>query len=153
MKKLVLFCGLVMTLASCTTIKHTATTANVPSQILTATVADLEVSPQRVSTVYASTAEVRRGGVSNVLHAAEQKLLEEKAPGYDLLVDPEYTTERVNYFIFGSKVTKVTVSGHPAKYKNFHSLNDSVWCNPAFRATYRDNVTKGTTGLKKLLGK
>lgn len=153
MKKIILFCGVAMALASCTTIKQTATTANVPSQLLTATVADLEVSPQRVSTEYFSTAEVRRGGVSNVLHAAEQKLLAEKAPGYDLLVEPEYTTERVNYFIFGSKVTKVKVSGRPAKYKNFHSLNDSVWCNPVFRATYKDNVTKGTTGLKKLLGK
>ena len=153
MKKIILFCGVAMALASCTTIKQTATTANVPSQLLTATVADLEVSPQRVSTEYFSTAEVRRGGVSNVLHAAEQKLLAEKAPGYDLLVEPEYTTERVNYFIFGSKVTKVKVSGRPAKYKNFRSLNDSVWCNPVFRTTYKDNTAKGTTGLKKLLGK
>ena len=153
MKKVILFASLVMTLASCTTIKQTATTANVPSQLLTSTVADLEVSPQRVTIEYTSTPEVRRGGTSNVLHAAEQKLLAEKAPGYDLIVEPEYTTERTSYFIFGSKITKVIVSGRPAKYKNFHSLNDSVWCNPAFRATYKDNVTKGTTGWQKLLGK
>ena len=154
MKKLFICCGIALALASCTTVKQTATTANVNSQLLTATVADLEVSNERVSTEYITTAPVRRGGMSNVLHAAEQKLLKEKAPGYDLLVEPEYTTERVSYLIFGSKVTKVIVSGRPARYKNFHSLDDSVWSNGNFRATFKDCKSKGTrSGIGGLLKK
>lgn len=153
MKKLFFLLGVALSMVSCTTIKKTATTANVPSQLMTSTVADLEVSPERVSTEYITTAEVRRGGTSNVLHAAEQKLLAEKAPGYDLIVEPEYTTEKVSYLIFGSKITKVKVSGRPARYKNFHSLNDSVWCNPTFRGTYNSSVVKSRSGLSKLFGK
>lgn len=153
MKKVFLALGVVLAMASCTTIKKTATTANVPSQLLTSTVADLEVASERVTTEYVPSKKVCRGGVNNVLHAAEQKLLDEKAPGYDLIVEPEYTTERVSYAIFGSKITKVVVSGRPAKYKNFHSLNDSVWCNPTFRYNYKSNVTKAPTGLSKLFKK
>lgn len=153
MKKVFLALGVVLAMASCTTIRKTATTANVPSQLLTSTVADLEVASERVTTEYTPTKEVRRGGVSNVLHAAEQKLLAEKAPGYDLIVEPEYTTERVSYSVFGSKITKVVVSGRPAKYKNFHSLNDSVWCNPTFRYNYKDTKVKERTGLSKFLKK
>lgn len=153
MKKSVLFFGLALLVASCTTIKKTATTASVPASLLTATVADLEVSPERVTTDYIVPVEVRRGGVANVQHAAEQALLDSKGKGYDLLVEPEYTMWQTSYFIFGKKITKVTVSGRPAKYKNFRSLDDSVWCNRTFRASYSDDTQKSKRGLLGIFGK
>jgi hypothetical protein len=41
----------------------------------------------------------------------------------------------------------IIVSGRPATFKNFHSLNDSVWCNPAFRFNYGVDV-ENTSKIK-----
>lgn len=147
-----MICGAMLLLASCTTITKTSTTAEVPASLLSATVADLEVSPQRVSETYIVPAEVRRGGVSNVQHAAEQYLIDKNGNGCDLLVEPEYTMYKTNYF-FCKRITKIEVSGRPAKYKNFRSLNDSVWCNPVFRAGYKDNTERSKRGLLGIFGK
>jgi len=109
--------------------------------------------PQRISYTMTPSKAVRRGGLANVKQAAENEALEKKGGNADLLVEPEYVVEKTNYFFF-KKIKSITVSGRPAKYKNFHSLNDSVWCNPVFRGTYRDNTKKGTGGLLNgLLGK
>lgn len=35
--------------------------------------------------------------------------------------------------LFGKKVSSVTVTGRPAKYKNFRSLPDKVWTDEVFR--------------------
>lgn len=152
MKKILIYVGFAMALASCTTITKTATTANVPSSLLSATVADLEIAKDRVTLEYVPSAEVRRGGVSNVKRAAEQELLETKAKGYDLIVEPQYTMYQTNNF-FSKKILKIVVSGRPAKYKNFHSLSDSVWCNPTFRAGYTDNTNKSKRGVLGIFGK
>lgn len=159
MKKNVLLLGVILLgMTSCTTITKTATTANVPSSLLSTTVADLEVSPKRITTTIYPSAEVRRGGLSNVKQAAEAQALAEyaKANGgkeADLLVEPEYVVEQESYFIFGKKIKSVTVSGRPATYKGFRSLNDSVWCNPVFRAGFSDNTRKSSGGFLKGLFK
>mgnify|MGYP003502709721 FL=1 len=153
MKKLLVLAGFALTMASCTTVTKTATTANVPSSLLSATVADLEVSNDRVTFEYVPSVEVRRGGPANVKRAAEQELLNTKAKGYDLIVEPQYTMYQTSYFIFGKKISKIVVSGRPAKYKNFHSLGDDVWCNPTFRAGYSDNTNKSKRGLLGIFGK
>ena len=152
MKKILVFASFAIALASCTTITKTATTANVPSSLLSATVADLEIAKDRVTFEYVPSAEVRRGGVSNVKRAAEQELLETKAKGYDLIVEPQYTIYQTTA-LFTKKISKIVVSGRPAKYKNFHSLDDSVWCNPTFRAGYRDNTSKSSRGVLGIFGK
>ena len=140
MKKTFLLLCATALISSCSTITKTATTANVPTQLLNSTIADLEVSPQRISTEYNSTKSIRRGGEANVLRAAEYQLLNEKAPGHDVLVAPEYITMRKG--ILKSKIKKVIVSGFPAKYKNFRAVDDSVWCNKPFRDGYIDNTGK-----------
>ena len=66
--------------------------------------------------------------------------------GGDILVDLEYITVSKSFFwarIFGlSSIHEVTVSGYPAKYKNFHSLDDSIW---APTKLYPDNIQQKTS--------
>lgn len=156
-KQNILFaCAILALTSSCTTTTFTSSTTDVPSQLISATVADLDVAPERVSYTFQSNAEVRRGGKANVRRAAEQYALNEYAKKsgklYDLLVEPEYIFEEVNNF-FNKKVISVKVSGRPAAYKKFRSLDDSVWCNPVFRSSYSNQVSKGNQGFLKGLFK
>ena len=139
--------------SSCTTVTKTATTADVPSSLLSATVADLEVAPERISATLITTPAIRRGGLANVKRAVEAEALKSYKDGnYDVLVEPEYVIEQKNCLFF-KKVSSITVTGRPAKYKGFHSLNDNVWCDPVFRAGYTDNTSKKSQGFLKGLFK
>ena len=60
---------------------------------------------------------------------------------FGMLVDAEYTIEREKT-LFGSRINLITVSGHPARFRNYHSLNDSVWCNPWFRMGYGNEIKR-----------
>lgn len=139
-------------LTSCTTITVTKTsrTAEMPEQFLSATVADLEVAPGRASVTYTPSKQVLNGGVQNVYKVAERQLLDEK--GCDVLVNPEYTVEKTRK-LFRTKVTSVTVTGRPAKFKGFRSLNDSVWCNPVFRVGYKNDIKTTSSGLMNFFKK
>ena len=122
----------VAVLTSCVTTNKTAKTADFSTETFNATVADLEVSDKRITTTMNPVPkEVRRGGMNNIKRTVEAKALQENGNA-DVLVNPEftYTVERG---FFSKKVKSITVTGRPAKYKNFHSLNDSVWSNPTFR--------------------
>ena len=153
MKKILMLLGIAMMMASCTTTVKTAKTADTSAQLLSATVADLEVSPERISYTLVPKKSIRRAGLANVKRAAEQEALA-KYGNADVLVDAEYTISKTSFGIFWNKVDAVTVTGRPAKYTNFHSLNDSVWCNPAFREGYRNDTEKGgAVGLLKGLFK
>jgi hypothetical protein len=133
MKKLFLIGAVVLTLASCskTVTTQTARTESVPYAMYNATVADLEVSSQRITYTYEPSKEVRRGGVGNCKEAALMEALL-KNGNADLLVEPQYVVTKKRC-LFGSKVLSITVSGRPAKYKNFRSLPDGVWTNEVFR--------------------
>jgi hypothetical protein len=146
MKKIFMCLGAAVLIVSCTTTTKTAKTVDSPASLLSATVADLDVSSERITYTMVPSAEIRRGGVANVKRAAEQEALQNNGNA-DVLVDAEYVVSKTSYFIFGSKVNSITVSGRPAKYKNFHSLNDSVWCNPVFKSTYKDGTKKGMGSL------
>ena len=138
MKKIFFAAVAVMALSSCTMTSYTASTERSSSSLLSATIADLEVSDARVSAELIPSKAIQRGGEENVKHAVERKALGDK---YDVLVDPEYTIERKG---FGKKIKRITVTGRPAKYKGFRSLNDSVWCNPTFRIAYKNAKSQGT---------
>ena len=75
---------------------------------------DLEVSPVRVSVTFMTTKYMRDGGLENCKNAAIQDLLK-KNGNADVLVAPEYNYDKDLY--------SITVSGYPAKYKNFRSAN------------------------------
>lgn len=130
MKKLfALLVPVVAALSSCTTVSKTAKTADISASIRNVSVADLDVSPERVTYILTPSKAVRRGGTDNIKRVAESEALAQN--GGDVLVNPEFTVTK-RRGLFGSKVTSVTVTGRLASYTNVRSLPDSVWCNPVF---------------------
>ena len=138
MKKIIYFVGLALCLVSCQTITKTSKTAESPASLLSATVADLEVSPERITYTTHPELSLRRGGLENVKQAAIQQALIENGNA-DVLVDATFSITTTRFLVF-NWVSSITVSGRPAKYTNFHSLDDSVWCDPFFRYHYRNNA-------------
>ena len=88
MKKILLIACVAFAFTSCITTVKTAKVANTKGELLSATVADLEVSPIRVSYSMAPSKEIQRAGLSNVKQAAIRECLE-KNGNADVLVDAE----------------------------------------------------------------
>ena len=109
LKYLSLAAGLMLMASSCTTIKKTATTAEVDNTVVTyPTVADLEVTPCHIAEPKLSTAK------GNLI----AELLEEQKA--DVLLEAQFTFQRTPY---GERV--LTVTGFPAVYKNFRKATKS----------------------------
>ena len=136
MKKFMLMAVAVIAFASCasTTTTKTARTESVPYSMYNATVADLEVAPKRITYTLTPSKEIRKGGIGNVKSAAIQEALTQNGNA-DMLLEPQFVVSHKKgpFGIFINKITSITVTGRPAKYKNFRSMNDSVWCDPVFR--------------------
>ncbi|MBO4611709.1 MAG: hypothetical protein J5671_00895 [Bacteroidaceae bacterium] len=134
MKKYMFLAVVAFMAASCTTITKTARTENVPYSMYNATVADLEVSPNRITYTLKPSKEIRKGGIGNVKQAALQEALTQNGNA-DLMLEPQYVISHKKgpLGIFINKVTSITVTGRPATYKNFRSLSDDVWTDPVFR--------------------
>ena len=127
------FALLAILISSCQTITQTARTADIGASLQSATIADLEVDDQRITHTITPSKAIQRGGLNNIKQAVEYEALN-KYGNADVLLEPQYVISK-KQTLFGSKVTSISVSGRPARYKNFRSLNDSVWCNPVFRGT------------------
>lgn len=135
----ILFIALLAT--SCTTVKQTARMEDPTSYINTVTIADLEVSEQSITFSYTSSKVVVNGGRDNVIKTAVAEALR-KAGDYDVLVGLQYTTKE-NFF---GKIQVINVKGYPAKYKNFHSLPDSIWektplFNPSKKSAFKNSFS------------
>lgn len=130
MKKLCFLAVAALMLASCTTTTKTARTESIPYSMYNANVADLNVG-ERISYTLTPSKDIRRGGLNNCKKAAIQNALVENGNA-DLLVEPQFVVSS-RRGLFGTTIKSVTVTGRPAKYKNFRTLNDSVWTNPVFR--------------------
>ena len=131
MKKYFFILVAAMLTVSCTTTTKTARTENAPYGMYNATVADLDVARERISYTFIPSKEINKAGLNNCKKACIQEALE-KNGNADLLVEPQfvYSMKRT---LFGKEVTSVTVTGRPAKYKNFRSLPDKVWTDEVFR--------------------
>ena len=139
MKTIGLFFAAALLLSSCAVTQKTASTAQIPAESHAASVATLKVG-ERVKVEMDVTKPIRKGGWENIRQAVETKALE-AAGGADVLLEPRYVVEK-HKGLFRSKITKVTVSGRPAVYTDFHALPDSVWCNRIYRAGYEDMITR-----------
>lgn len=141
MKKFMLVIAAAMLAVSCTTTTKTARTESVPYAMYNATVADLDVAPQRISYTLKPAKAIRKGGVGNVKQAAIMEALDANGNA-DLLLEPQYVISHKKgpFGIFINKITSVTVTGRPATYKNFRSLDDGVWCDPVFRGVKNTSV-------------
>lgn len=134
MKKYMIMLGVALFTASCTTTTKTARTESVPYSMYNATVADLDVAPQRITYTMTPSKEIRRGGIVNCKKAAIQEALTANGNA-DLMLEPQFVIHHKKSplgFII-NKVAGITVTGRPATYKNFRSMDDKVWTDPVFR--------------------
>ena len=133
----------VLALTSCTTTLNSSKTKDFGSSAITATFADLVVSPHKITYTYKPTDDVRRGGEVNVINTAIRKALEVNGGG-DVLVELQTTVKKK-----GRKdVSEVTVSGYPATYKNFRCADDETLKNALMMRSVQDEPVI----RKKILG-
>lgn len=121
MKRLFFALCVVALFASCTTVRHTATQRDVKAPIVSAVIGDLDVSDQKISYTYVPTKKIRRGGPNNCINSAIAAAL--KGGDYDILVETQEAVVERKWF-GKRKITSVTVTGYPAKYKNFRSADE-----------------------------
>lgn len=144
MKKLFVLIGAVCALSSCQTIRSTATHKAVDIQPIGALIADLEVSPNRISYTMIPHRRVQRGGFENVKSTAIREALKNNGGG-DVLVGLEVQTKSVRFLIW-RLITSITVSGYPAKYKNFTNPDKSYW-TPVGMWLTQDAIQKSKGGV------
>jgi hypothetical protein len=125
MKKFFLFICVAFAVSSCQTIRSTATHKVVDIQPVGALIADLEVSPKRISYTMTPHRRVRRGGFENIKSTAIREALQNNGGG-DVLVGLEVQTKSVRFLCWRA-TTSITVSGYPAKYTNFTNPDKSYW--------------------------
>jgi len=118
MKKVFLAALVVVLTASCSSLKKTATAVEVNNSMNSYNVADLDVSPNKVTYEFRPTAKERRGGKKNVLQCAYAATLKNNGNA-DVLVQPEYTMRVRHGLFFSKKIKEVTVTGYPAKFTRF----------------------------------
>lgn len=111
-------------MTSCSTVYKTATTREITAPLAAAVIGDLEVSNQKITyTLYPSN-KVRKVGLRNCINTAISEALEKNGGGDVLVETQEAIIQR--YGFFGKKIKSVTVTGYPAKYKNFRSADEQT---------------------------
>ncbi len=133
----------VLGMTSCTTTLNSSKTKDFGSSAITATFADLVVSPHKITYTYKPTDDVRRGGEVNVINTAIRKALEVNGGG-DVLVELQTTVKKSGK----RNVKEVTVSGYPATYKNFRCADDETLKNALIMRSVQDEPVI----RKKILG-
>lgn len=106
-----------LVLSSCTTIKHTSSTATVENSVVALVMADMDVQPTKISkTMTWDYNPFKRVDINILKSNTTAQMLKEA--GADALVEPEYVIEKRGFMRGGS----LTITGFPAKYKNFHKM-------------------------------
>lgn len=112
-----------MGFTSCTSVLKTATVETIDTSITSFSSADLEVSTKKITYFYKPTKAETREGSGNAISSAVAEAL--KANGNaDVLVAPQYVIKKRK-----GKVKEVTVSGYPAFYKNFRTVECPKPCH------------------------
>lgn len=120
-------------MTSCSSVYKTASTRNVNAPLVAAVISDLEVSNQKITYTLYPTNEVRKGGLKNCINTAIREALLQNGKGDILIETQEAVVQR--YGFFGKKIKSVTVTGYPAKYKNFRSADEQ---------TIKEGIIRGT---------
>lgn len=124
MKKLFLgaFVALALCATSCSSIKHTATTIPVETNVVSKASAQLSVQPEKISFTYKPSKAVRRTGENGVIETAVSEAL--KANGNaDVLVGFQYEIKKTRNFFGKQSIKYVIVEGYPATYTNIKPVN------------------------------
>ena len=121
MKK-VLFGLLVMVaLTSCTSVKQTSTYGMFDVKAIAPVVADLDISKEKIVYSYTSIpSRIRLMGLDNIINSAVLEALKANNDA-DVFVGLE---TQVKYQ--GPRVVAVVVSGYPAKYKSFTTIDENM---------------------------
>lgn len=102
---------------SCTTVKHTSQTVDVQTSIVSLTVVDLDVAPQKATKTLSWNYQLFCPvSVEDMKDKVKAQLIQET--GADALVEPEFVVEKRGWMRGGS----VTVTGYPARFRDFHSV-------------------------------
>lgn len=115
--KILIFLLLATCLCSCSSVRHTSTVVPVDNQVVSFAVADIIVSPEKIShTTSWSYNPFKRVSIELIKDNTTARMLQDAKA--DVLVEPEYIIEKRGFLRGGS----VTVIGFPAKYSNFHKM-------------------------------
>lgn len=112
-------------LSSCSTTIKTATTRRINAPIVAAAIADIDITGGKITYTYTPPKGVWIAGVDNCINAAVSEALQNAGQGADVLVEMQYTLVMKRGMIGNTtgKVKSVTVTGYPARYKNFRSAD------------------------------
>ncbi len=110
-------------MTSCSTVYKTATTRNVEPTIAAVTLSDLDVSNEKITYTLIPTKKVRRGGLKNCINTAISEAL--ALNGGDVLIETQQAIITRGGGVM-RKIKSVTVTGYPAKYKNFRPADDKT---------------------------
>ena len=145
MKNLSILTIALFVLTSCSMARFTKTATHTEVGVakpITAVMADLEVSPAKISYLFIPSKTIKKGGADNVVNCAVQEALEAN-DNADVLVAIE---KHIKYNDKG-EVESVVVTGYPAKYVNFRSPGDDY-----IREISKSQPASGS-GAGSLLGK
>lgn len=144
MKKILLFVVAIFVMSSCSTVYKTASSRDVSAPIVSAAYADLEVSNAKISYTLRPSPKISRGGLQNCINVAINEALKEH--GGDVLIETQNAIVSTRFFGFG-KIKSVTVTGYPAVYKNFRTVDqdtlESALENGAFESAKSSAKTGG----------
>lgn len=146
MKNLSILTIALFVLTSCSMARFTKTATYTEVGVakpITAVMADLEVSPVKISYLYIPSKTIKVGGEDNVINCAVQEALEAN-DNADVLVAIE---KQIKYSDKG-EVESVVVTGYPAKYVNFRSPGDDY-----IREISRSQPAQSAPAVGSLLGK
>lgn len=125
MKKLILTSFVVvLAMTSCSTVYKTASKRDVSAPLAAAVISDLEVSNQKITYTLVPSKKVRKGGLKNCINTAISEALAKNGGGDVLIETQEAIVQRFGFM--GKKIKSVTVTGYPAKYKNFRSADEAT---------------------------
>lgn len=117
MKKLLFGCLVAIMSTSCSVAMLTNSATQ--EKPITAVVADLDVSPTKITKIYRPTTNVINGGYDNVVNTAIREALYENGDA-DVLVGLETQAK----FNADGRVESIIITGYPAKYVNFRNASD-----------------------------
>ncbi|MBR3678025.1 MAG: hypothetical protein IKL60_03860 [Alistipes sp.] len=135
MKKLFLLVVVAISVASCGTLKNSATyrSFSVSTPYAVPVIADLDIASTRITYAYIPTKVVKNGGDGNVINTAIREALMTNGNA-DVLVGLE-TQIKYNS---RKKIKSITLTGYPAKYKNFRNIETNTWySNPYFQEPHQ----------------
>lgn len=123
MKKIFLIFAISVLFASCSTqskLINTATFSKSKATTpLTVLLADLQVSPEKISYLYIPSKSVLSGGHDNVINSAVSEALIANGNA-DVLVSLEHQIK----YNAENQIESILVTGYPAKYINFRSPSE-----------------------------